>query len=266
MSLSHVVVVAAITAVVGLLVLGASRPGRRQAARVLTHWGVRDPDDAEVTEALGHLRRRRLVYLATFVTVSGLHATIPVPASLGATRDGPGSTGGHLPQMLLAALLLGLLLAEALEWRRPSRTDPATPVPARSRVARLSSPWSGSAFAVLFGAAVVVAAASLAGAGWARRLQPDPAAPLVATLLTGAVGGGIVWLAARRPAVGGPRTDQALRWRIARIGLGVSMATLGTLVSASAGPVGDGAALLGVVCWIATVNPPKAPRTAPVAH
>jgi hypothetical protein len=262
MSLRHVLVVAVIAAVLGFLVLGALRPGRKEPARVLVRWGVSDPSTAEMADALRHLKRRRVAYLVVFVAVSVLVTVVRIPVGVGGTADGPASTGAALPPMLLATLLLGLLLAEVSEWRRPSRSDRHLVAPAGLADIRPASPWSTAAFVALFGAAVGVASASLAGAEWARRLQPDPVPPPVAALLAGAAAGSVVWLAGRRPAVGEPRADKALRARVARIGVGVAMAILGALISTSTGPVGDTATLLGVVCWIATVNPAKGPRAA----
>ncbi len=66
---------------------------------------------------------------------------------------------------------------------------------------------------------------------WAQRLQPDPGPVLLGALLVSLIGAGIVWLAVRRPAVGEPRADNALRLRSARVGAGLTMATLGVLFS-----------------------------------
>lgn len=251
MGLSETVLVVVQAAVIGGGLLAVLWPGRRQGRRVLTRWGLDNPSGAEVADAVRYLRRRRFSYPVTCIAVSAL-----VPAG-----GEPGRWVGI--QTLLLILMLGALLAEAAA-QRPSRAVRRAAALVPRRPGDIVSVWSTGAFAVLLVVAVGVSSLALAGVGWARVLQPDPGPVLVGELVTGVLGVGIVWLAVRRPATGEPRADNALRLRSARVGAGLTMATLGVLFSTGGSTTGQYLAAVGVLCWIATVNPPRELRQAVV--
>jgi hypothetical protein len=240
----NVVAPALVMAGVGLLILILLWPGPKQGGRVLARWGVTDTTDAEVADAVRYLKRRRLLYPWLYLGVSALASW----------------RGEERPSFwpeLLGTLVVGALLAE-LWAQRPSRDARRAAVLVPRRMRDLVSIWSTGAFAVLFVLVVGTSAAAFAGAGWARRLQPDPVLVLAGALLVGAIGWGIAWLAVRRPAAGEPRADDALRLRSARVAVGLAMAVLGSLFSAGGGStVGLFVYLAGLFCWVATVNPPR---------
>ena len=226
-------------------------PGRRQGLRVLTRWGVDDPGRTEVTDAVRYLKRRRLWCPWMFIAGSALVSS-------------RGDTGAWAAtQTLLSALVLGALVAEVVA-QRPSRGLRRAAALAHRRIGDLVSVWSFAAAAILVVAVVGVSGLAMAGVEWARRLQPDPGPVLVGALAVSAIGAGIVWLTVRRPAVGEPRADNALRLRSARVGVGLTMATLGILFSVGGSTTGQFVAGAGVLCWIATVNPPRDLRQAVV--
>lgn len=238
-------------AVIGCGLLAVLWPGRKQGLRVLTRWGVDDPSHAEVTDAVQYLKRRRLWYPWMFLAVSALVSS----------RGESGSWAAI--QTLLSTLVLGALLAEVVA-QRPSRGLRRVAVLGPRSMGNVVSLWSIAAFAILAAVVVGVSALSLTGTEWARRLQPDPGPVLVAALVVSMIGLGIVWLAVRRPAVGEPRADNALRLRSARVGAGLTMATMGILFSTGGSTTGQFVAGAGVLCWIATVNPPRELRQAVV--
>jgi hypothetical protein len=249
MSLSEVVELVAGAAVIGGGLLAVLWPGRRQGQRVLTRWGVDDPSGAEVADAVRYLKRRRLWYPWMFLAVSALVSSRGESGSWAAT--------------LLSTLVLGALLAEVVA-QRPSRGLRREAALGPRSTKDVVSLWSMAAFAILAVVVVGVSALALAGAQWALRLQPAPGPVLVAALVVTVIGVGIVWLAVRRPAVGEPRADNALRLRSARVGAGLTMAALGVLFSSGGSTTGQFVVGAGVLCWIATVNPPRALRQAVV--
>src|SRR3954447_18777959 len=90
--------VAVIMGVLGLTILIVLWPGEKHGKRLLTRWGVPDPDAAEVALAVRYLKRRRLWYPWLFLAI---------PPLLDDKTTGS----------ILAVLLLGRLIAELLAQR-----------------------------------------------------------------------------------------------------------------------------------------------------
>ena len=62
MSVGGVVGLAVLEGLFGLVILAILWPTRRSGVRLLGRWGVADPSEAELAEALTYLRRRRFWY------------------------------------------------------------------------------------------------------------------------------------------------------------------------------------------------------------
>ena len=97
----NVLAVGLLSGLIGLAILIVLWPGEKHGKRLLTRWGVPDPDPGEVALAVRYLKRRRLWYPWLFLAIPPL-----------LDNGGMGS--------ILATLLLGGLIAELLA-QRPSR-------------------------------------------------------------------------------------------------------------------------------------------------
>jgi hypothetical protein len=215
--------VAVIMGVLGLAILIVLWPGEKHGKRLLKRWGVPDPDAAEVTLAVRYLKRRRLWYPWLFLAI---------PPVLG--DNGPGT--------ILTTLLLGGLIAE-LVAQRPSRGPRREAVLAPRTLTGIVPVWA----LVLSGLASAGAIARLV---WTAQW----------TLLAAAVGTTVVcWvitaLAVRRPAVGEPRADLALRRRSGRVAIGLGIAAC----AAIGWPAGSFDALLVMVAGLAALLAVTAP-------
>lgn len=217
----------------GLLILVPLWPGQRQGQRLLRRWGITDATEQDVADAVTYLRRRRFWYPWLFMAV-------PAVAARWFGVDPRDTAWG-----LLATILVGTLVAEILA-QRPVRTARRSASLVRRRVGDLVPTWA----LVVFGVAVVVTAVRLA----TQREWSLLAAALVAM----AVAGLVVLLAVRRPAVGRPDVDLALRTRSARVAVGLGIAVAAWLAAAE---VSDLPSLLlavfGVVCLLAIAQPDR---------
>ncbi len=239
-----VMIAIVLAAVVGGVILAVLWPGPRQGRRVLVRWGVLDPGDAEIADAVRYLQRRRFWYPWVSLAGPALASAFGVPESWASTWT------------FLGVLVIGALLAEVVA-QRPSRGLRRAAVLVPRRVSDVLSVWSIGAFVALAAGTLVVSGAGLAGAQWALRVLPDPGPVLVGALVVTVAGTGIVWLAVRRPSSGESRADNALRLRSARVGAGLTMAGIGAVFATGGSTVGGVVALAGLFCWIATVNPPR---------
>ncbi|MCR6484833.1 hypothetical protein M8542_18550 [Amycolatopsis sp. OK19-0408] len=219
----NVLAVAIFSGLIGLAILIVLWPGEKHGKRLLVRWGVPDPDAGEVMLAVLYLKRRRLWYPWLFLAV---------PPLLGDT--GPGT--------IFATLLLGGLIAELLA-QRPSR-GPRREADLTPRTLLGIVPAWALALGGLAAAGSLVHLSLLA--------QWKLLAVAAATVLVCAA---ITVLAVRRPSIGAPRADRALRCRSARVAVG-----LGIGVTTAVGwPGGNFASLLVVVLGLAAFLAVTAP-------
>ena len=210
----NVLGVAVIMGLVGLAILIVLWPGEKQGKRLLERWGVPGPDAAEVELAVRYLKRRRFWYPWLYLAI---------PPALGEMTAGT----------IVTTLMLGGLVAELLA-QRPSRGPRREAVLARRTLLDLVPAWA----LVLSGLAIAGSLVSLAVAGRWTLLAVSAGA--------GAVSWAITLLALRRPAVGEPRADLALRRRSARVAIGLGIATCASI----GGPVENLGSFLAVVAGL----------------
>jgi hypothetical protein len=232
--------VVALAVLVGVVLLW---PTPRGARRLLVRWGVSDPTDAEVTDALTYLRRRRIWYPPVFLAGPALVRWL----------------SGWRPQSLwslLGTLLLGALLAELLAQRPTRRSRREASLEPR-RVRDLVPGWALAVLAVAATAVVLVGAVGLFGVrlpnllavGDSDVLAPHPgiaAAGAVATVLAVSA---VLWLSVRRPPSGQPRSDAVLRIRSGRVATGLGVAALCALAATGTTFLGLLVTLVGLVAW-----------------
>ncbi|MBB4685451.1 hypothetical protein [Amycolatopsis jiangsuensis] len=199
MSLENTLAVAIFAGLFGLAILIVLWPGDRQGARLLTKWGLPEPNPDQVAVAVRYLRRRRFWYPWLFIGLP----LIPQPKSF-PTADGIG--------LFVIVVLLGGLIAEAVA-QRPSRQPRREAVLTTRRVLDFAPLWA----IVVAGLAELAAVVHLAVSGqW-------PLLGLV--LVVAAAAWVIVLLAVRRPSTGDGQVDMALRTRSARVALGLATGT-----------------------------------------
>jgi hypothetical protein len=243
--LQNTLVPALISAAVLLLVLW---PTRSSGTRVLKNWGIGDPVEPQVTEAVRYLRRRRFLTVVLFLVL---------PPLAGLLWPAPDDTG--VPGNLFVPLLAAMLIAELIATLRPvggvrvASLDRRTWRDLVPRCA-IGTMLALTALAVTFGVLGLVAQP------WVNRyvaaLPPDgvPQPPddwtvdlgeetraILATptgwrVLAGvavclAVVGALVFLAVRRPSVSDAAVDFSLRTRTARVGVGIGFGWLAGLVN-----------------------------------
>lgn len=244
---NNLLVTALSSVAIGLVLLLVLWPSPARAAKLLVRWGVPDPDEAGIAEALRYLKRRRLVYPWVYIAT---------PFALAGIMR---STGWSA---VLVSLLVGAVVAELLAQR--PRRGPRREAALTSRGVRdLLSPWSMGAWAVLTVAAVGVPVAALAGAPLPAMPPPGPALPLVMAVGATLAGIVIVALAVRRPPALLDRADEALRLRSAGVGAGLAMAALGVTGLGWNTGAGFGLFLLGMVGWLASTAPVRQVPVAP---
>ncbi len=222
----------AIMGLFGLLILIPLWPGRRQGQRLLRRWGITDQSDQDVADAVTYLRRRRLWYPWLFMAVPSVAAHwFGVDA-----RD----TGWNL----LVTVLVGSLVAEILAQRRV-RAAQRSALLVRRSVGDLVPLWA----LVVFGLALVVTVVRLVTIGeWSL---------LAAALVAMAVAGLVVLLAVRRPAIGRPEVDLAMRTRSARVAVGLGIAVPAWLAGESADLASLLLAVFGLACLLAIAQPDR---------
>jgi len=256
-SLGSMLGLALVAGLIGLLILAILWPTRRSGVRLLGRWGVADPTDAELAQALTYLRRRRFWYPWLFIGLSFL---------VDATRMFPDDqdNGWSIP----AVLLIGALLAELFAQRRGA-APVRVAVPVHRGLTDIVPGWALFLHALAALGAAVLLGGALAGIGWARRWYPDWSAhtlwiALGAATLSVLVVWVIVGLALRRPAVAELRVDPLLRTRSARVPVGLGTATLRALAAAGESVFRSMIVVAaGLVCWSAVAGPVRQPASAP---
>ncbi|MFD2415232.1 hypothetical protein [Amycolatopsis pigmentata] len=233
MPLDNKIAIAVFMFVVGLVLLFLLWPGDRQGVRLLRRWGVAEPLEQDVADAVRYLRRRRFWYPWLFLG-------IPAVANTGVTIDGEGDTAW----VVVYTILFGSLLAEILA-QRPSREPRRSASLAQRGILDFAPLWA----LIVFGIGTVVTVLRLTMTGHWLEL----AAALVGTALAWL----IVFLAVRRPSIGRPEVDYALRTRSARVAVGLGIAGPASLV----GPVTNLAGLLfqvlSIVAFLAIAQPDR---------
>jgi hypothetical protein len=228
MPLDNKIAVAVVMFGVGLLILCLLWPGHRQGLRLLRRWGIAGPTEQDVADAVRYLRRRRLWYPWLFLVI-------------------PTIAGGDTPWGVVGTVLFGSLLAEILA-QRPSRGPRRSASLAQRGILDFVPRWA----LIVFGIATVAGVLRLAALGqWLE---------LAAALVTTGLAWLIVLLAVRRPSIGRPEVDLALRTRSARVAVGLGIAAPASL----AGEVSNLPAalflVLSVVAFLAIAQPDR-PRT-----
>ncbi|MEV6880091.1 hypothetical protein [Amycolatopsis sp. NPDC051128] len=217
--------VAVIMGVVGLAILIVLWPGEKHGKRLLERWGVPDPDAAEVALAVRYLKRRRLWYPWLFLAI---------PPLLDDTAAGT----------IFATLLLGGLIAELLA-QRPSRGPRREAVLAPRTLLGIVPGWA----LALGGLAAAASIAHLALIGRWTLLAVAAGTAVVCVAIT--------LLAVRRPPVGEPRADLALRCRSGRVAIGLGIGAC----TAIGWPAGDLVSFLvvaaGLAAFLAVTAPVK---------
>lgn len=216
----------------GLLILIPLWPGQRQGQRLLRRWGITDASGQDVADAVTYLRRRRFWYPWLFMAV-------PAVAAHWFGVD-PRDTVWNL----LVTVLVGALVAEILA-QRPVRTVRRSASLVGRRVDDLVPTW----VVVVFGFAVAITAV--------RLVTQREWSLLAAALVAMAVAGLVVLLAVRRPAIGRPEVDLALRTRSARVAVGLGIAVAAWLAGESADLASLLLAVFGVVCLLAIAQPDR---------
>ncbi|TDQ04279.1 hypothetical protein [Labedaea rhizosphaerae] len=220
-----VLLTAGLTTAFGLYLFVLLWPDRRRSLKLLHRWGVRQPTEADVTEAQTYLKRRRYWYPVLFLGLPFVTGPLHVLPD-----ENPG-TG------IIATLVGGGLLAELLAQRRPRHTHREA-VLARRVVTDLVPWWALAVFAATAVAAVVRLSA--------RHVWADLGVAGAAVLATGL----IVVLAMRRPVSGTIEVDLALRLRSARVATALGIVVAAAQTDLPAGPWSWlGTALALAVAW-----------------
>lgn len=236
MPLDNKITVAVVMFGVGLLLLFLLWPGQRQGVRLLRRWGVAEPTGQDVADAVRYLRRRRFWYPWLFLV-------LPTVAP-----DGGGDTAWGV----VGTVLFGGLLAEILA-QRPSRGPQRSALLAQRGILDFVPRWA----LIVFGIATVAAVLRLATLGqW-----PVLAAALVTTALAWL----IVFLAVRRPSIGRPEVDVALRIRSARVAVGLGIAAPAAVAGEVSNLAGALFLVLSLVAFIAIAQPDRPRATASTA-
>ncbi|MEV4054089.1 hypothetical protein AB0J55_23095 [Amycolatopsis sp. NPDC049688] len=221
----NVLAVALFTGLIGLAILIVLWPGEKHGKRLLQRWGVTDPGADEVALAVRYLKRRRFWYPWLFLAIPPL-----------LDDSGAGT--------IVVTLLLGGLIAELLA-QRPARGARREAVLAPRTLLGIVPVW-------------VLVLGGLAAAGAMVHLGLTAQWKLLAVAAgTVVVCAAITLLAVRRPAVGEPRTDLALRSRSARVAIGLGIGAC----TAIGWPSGDFGSFLvvvaGLVAFLAVTAPAK---------
>ncbi|WP_103350273.1 hypothetical protein [Amycolatopsis sp. CA-128772] len=219
----NVLGVALVMGLFGLAILIVLWPGEKHGKRLLERWGVPGPGPGEVAMAVRYLKRRRLWYPWLFLAI---------PPLLG--DEGAGT--------IVVTLLLGGLIAELLA-QRPNRGPRREAVLVPRTLPGIVPVW----VLVLGGLA---AAGSMVHLGVTAQWKQ-----LAVAAGTAVVCAAIALLAVRRPAVGDPRADLALRTRSARVAIGLGIGAC----TAIGWPAGDFVSFLVVVAGLAAFLAVTAP-------
>lgn len=188
----------------GLLLL-VLWPTEHSGKRLLRTWGIPEPRQAQIREAVRYLRQRRILYVFFFLLI---------PALSGLIGQGPGVA-------FFVPLLLAMLVAEAVATLRPV-SGVRSAVLGRREWRDLVPRWAVRTLAAgAVGIAALAVLGIVSGPGYAWLALTYVAACLL-------VVAGLVALAVRRPAVADEAVDAALRTRTARVAVGIGFGWLAT--------------------------------------
>ncbi|WP_154697323.1 hypothetical protein [Lentzea guizhouensis] len=191
-------------------------PVESNGRRLLKKWGLPEPTEQQVVEAVRYLKRRRLLY-------PWLYAVLLFVPRWGDDVD-----------QFMVVVLAGTLLAELLALRPRLGTRREATLTPRG-LFDIASKWVLLTYAVFVAAAVV-------------RLVVDPRWTTFAWFAGSALAVGlIVWAAVTRPADGDHAVDTALRTRSVHVATGLGAAVIGGLVHPLAG-------IAGLVAWAMMAN------------
>ncbi len=201
---------------IGLVLTMMLWPTPSTGKRLLKKWEVADPTEAQVTDAVRYLRKRRLLY--PWIYLAG----------------GLGPDFGDELTRIVIIVLGGALLAELIALRPPRSAQ---------RVASLTPRGLADiASKVVLLVYVVIVLGVMIHLGieqqWQRVLWLVVSAVVVAV---------ITWAAVARPAVGDQRVDMALRTRSVHVSAGLGAAVAWALVPGKYG-------FVGILVWIAIAN------------
>lgn len=185
--------------------------------RLLKKWQVTDPTEAQVTDAVRYLRKRRLLY--PWIYLAGAF--------------GP-DVKTDMTTHLVIVVLGGALLAELIALRPPRSTQRVASLTPR-RLADIAS----KAVLVLY---LVIVLGVLVHLGLEQQWQR--AGWLVLSAAAVAV---ITWAAVARPATGDLRVDLALRTRSVHVSAGLGAAVAWALVPGKY-------EFIGILVWIAMAH------------
>lgn len=257
MSFGGVLVGTIIEGLVCLLILTLLWPSPKAAARLLRRWGVEDPTEAELGQALTYLRRRRFWYPWLF---------IGLPALFDGTGLLPANTDDFW--WIPAILLIGALLAELFAQRR-SPAPVRAAVPLRRGLTDIVPGWALAVLTVATVGAIVLLGGALAGVGWARHWYPNWSTRVLwvalgAAVLTALLVWVVAGLALRRPAVAELRIDPLLRTRSARVPVGLGIALLCALIGGGQSDFRGGIIVVaGLFLWSVVASPARRAVPAP---
>jgi hypothetical protein len=200
MSFSAVLGTAILAGILGGVILFLLWPGPKQGLKVLRRWGIAQPSDADIAEAVRYVKRRRIWYPWLFFL-------LPLLAEAAGMTDE--TTSGLWS--VVWTLLIGGLLGE-LFGLRPQRTSRRTVMLAPRRLIDLVpvAALGALGFAVVGGVVETVLARQWAELGVVLVCALAAVAILVVTQL--------------RPVAGNPVVDQALRVRSARMATAFAIA------------------------------------------
>ncbi|WP_236791380.1 hypothetical protein [Amycolatopsis sp. GM8] len=228
MPLDNVLAVAVLTGLFGLVVLVVLWPNAKHGRRLLRRWGVTEPSEVDVDEAVLYLKRRRFWYPWLFFVIPLL-------------GEAAGVGKGTDTAVIVWTVFLGGLLGELLAWRPPARRRREAMLSHRV-VTDLVPAW-----------ALVLLALSVAG-GVVRTILAREWAQLGITIGCAAIVAAVVAIALRRPAAGDAAVDLVLRARSARVATGLAIIVPGATVR-----IGDVPSMLlfvlSVAACIAVVSP-----------
>jgi hypothetical protein len=218
-------------------------PTRHSGTRLLKNWGIPEPTEPQITEAVRYLRQRRFLYVALFVLVP------PV-----ARLAWPPVDNNQTPGDIFVPLLAAMLIAEVVATLRPVSGVRVASLDRRTWRDLLPR-WAVVVAAVFTAMALALVVLGLSAQPWANRfvaalppvdaevppgdpgvfVDPDVRTDLLAPtswvvlgslVLCLVVVGTLVHLAVRRPSVSDPAVDAALRTRTARVAVAIGFGWL----------------------------------------
>lgn len=224
----NVLAVAALQGLVGVGILIALWPGEPHGRRLLRRWGVTDPSEVDVSEAVRYLKRRRFVYPWLFMLL---------PLASGAV-----GLGEEFWWTIVWTLLLGGLLGELLALR-PATSGPRQAILVRRTLTDLVPLWA------------LVLLALAVGGGLVRYAIDGRWAAFGAVAGCGIAVAVVLVLTVRRPAAGDPVVDLVFRARSARVATGLAIGIPGSLLEPKMTAPGALLFGLGLVGLLAMVSP-----------